>query len=96
MIIRFVEDGSRYWFPVTEIERFLKDMEEHGRDKGSETIGQGSDAFAAEVLAEALAAQRKTSDTSATSATTGQLRSDRSMSQKKVVGGVAVQSNVAK
>ena len=71
VIIRFTEDGSRYWFPVTEIERFLRDMKEHGRDKGSETIGQGSDAFAAEILAGALAARRKTSDTSASSATAG-------------------------
>lgn len=72
-MVRFVEDGSRYWFPVSEVERFLRDMEEHGRNKGSETIGQGSDAFAAEVLAAALAERRKTSATSASSVAAGEL-----------------------
>lgn len=67
-----MEDGSRYWFPVSEVERFLRDMEQHGRDKGSETIGQGSDAFAAEILAGALAARRKTSETTASSAIEGE------------------------
>ena len=70
--MRFVEDGSRYWFPVAEVERFLADMEEHGRNKGSETIGQGSDAFAAEVLAGALVARRNTSGTLGSSATAGE------------------------
>lgn len=72
VIVRFVEDGSRYWFPVSEVERFLRDMEQHGRNKGSETIGQGSDAFAAEILAGALAARRQTSETTASSAIEGE------------------------
>lgn len=72
VVVRFHEDASRYWFPVSEVERFLQDMQEHGRTKGSDTIGQGSDNFAAEVLAGALAAQRKTSGATGSSATAGQ------------------------
>lgn len=72
VIVRFEEDGSRYWFPVTEVERFLGDMDNKGRDTGSETIGQGSDAFAAEVLAGTLVAKKKASGMSSSSATAGQ------------------------
>ena len=64
VVVRFHEDGSRYWFPVSEVEGFLQDMQEHG-----------SDNFAAEVLAGALAAQRKASGAPSSSATAGQFQS---------------------
>lgn len=71
VVVRFIEDGSRYWFPVTEVERFLKDMQSKGRDAASDTIGQGSHAFAAQVLAATLAAKKKASGMTSSSATAG-------------------------
>lgn len=73
MVVRFTEDGSRYWFPLAEIQRFLTDMQNKGRDAGSDTIGQGSHAFAAQVLAGSLVAKRKASGLTSSSATTGAL-----------------------
>ena len=73
MVVRFVEDGSRYWFPLAEIERFLKDMQSKGRDAESDTIGQGSHAFAAQVLAGTLVAKKKASGITSSSATAGSL-----------------------
>ena len=71
VVVRFIEDGSRYWFPVTEVERFLKDMQSKGRDAASDTIGQGSHAFAAQVLAATLAAKKMASGMTSSSATAG-------------------------
>ena len=71
MVVRFIEDGSRYWFPLAEIERFLKDMQSKGRDAESDTIGQGSHAFAAQVLAGTLVAKKKASGMTSSSATAG-------------------------
>ncbi len=71
VVVRFIEDGSRYWFPVAEVERFLKDMQSKGRDAASGTIGQGSHAFAAQVLAGTLAAKKKASGMTSSSATAG-------------------------
>jgi len=70
-VVRFIEDGSRYWFPVTEVERFLGDMQSSGRDAASDTIGQGSHDFAAQVLAGTLAAKKKASGMTSSSATAG-------------------------
>ena len=72
MVVRFIEDGSRYWFPLAEVERFLKDMQANGRDAASGTIGQGSHAFAAQVLAGTLAAKKKASGMTSSSATAGE------------------------
>ncbi|KAL3133710.1 hypothetical protein ABBQ32_008205 [Trebouxia sp. C0010 RCD-2024] len=71
MVVRFSEDGSKYWFPLVEIQRFLKDMQNKGRDAESDTIGQGSHAFAAQVLAGSLVAKKKASGITSSSATTG-------------------------
>lgn len=71
VVVRFIEDGSRYWFPLAEVERFLKDMQSKGRDAASGTIGQGSHAFAAQVLAGTLAAKKKASGMTSSSATAG-------------------------
>ena len=74
MVVRFLEDGSRYWFPLPEIERFLKDMHSKGRDSESDTIGQGSHAFAAQVLAGTLVAKKnQASGVTCSSATAGLL-----------------------
>lgn len=73
MVVRFTEDGSKYWFPLVEIQRFLKDMQNKGRDAESDTIGQGSHAFAAQVLAGSLVAKKKASGITSSSATTGAL-----------------------
>ena len=73
MVVRFTEDGSKYWFPLVEIQRFLKDMQSKGRDAESDTIGQGSHAFAAQVLAGSLVAKKKASGITSSSATTGRL-----------------------
>ena len=75
MVVRFVEDGSRYWFPLAEIDRFLKDMQSKGRDAESDTIGQGSHAFAAQVLAGTLVAKKKASGMTSSSGTAGSLPS---------------------
>ena len=75
MVVRFIEDGSRYWFPLAEIQRFLKDMQSKGRDAESDTIGQGSHAFAAQVLAGTLVAKKKASGMTSSSATAGTLPS---------------------
>lgn len=72
MVVRFIEDGSRYWFPLPQIERFLRDMQIKGRDGESDTIGQGSHAFAAQVLAGTLVAKKKkASGVTSSSATAG-------------------------
>lgn len=71
MVVQFIEDGSRYWFPLPEIERFLKDMQSKGRNAESDTIGQGSHAFAAQVLAGTLVAKKKASGLTSSSATAG-------------------------
>lgn len=71
VVVRFVEDGSRYWFPLAEVKRFLEDMQSKGRDAASGTIGQGSHAFAAQVLAGTLAAKKKASGMTSSSATAG-------------------------
>lgn len=71
VVVRFIEDGSRYWFPLAEVERFLEDMQSKGRDAASGTIGQGSHAFAAQVLAGTLAAKKKASGMTSSSATAG-------------------------
>lgn len=71
VVVRFIEDGSRYWFPLVEVERFLEDMQSKGRDAASGTIGQGSHAFAAQVLAGTLAAKKKASGITSSSATAG-------------------------
>ncbi len=71
VVVRFKEDGSRYWFPLAEVERFLEDMQSKGRDTASGTIGQGSHAFAAQVLAGTLAAKKKVSGMTSSSATAG-------------------------
>ena len=71
VVVRFVEDGSRYWFPLADIERFLKDMQSKGRDAESDTIGQGSHAFAAQVLAGTLVAKKMASGITCSSATAG-------------------------
>ena len=72
VVVRFIEDGSRYWFPVTQVERFLRDMQSNGRDAASDTIGQGSHAFAAQVLAGTLAAKKRAaSGMTSSSATAG-------------------------
>ena len=73
VVVRFLEDGSKYWFPVGEVERFLTDMDSKGRDTASETIGQGSDTFAAQVLAGTLVAKKKASGMTSSSATAGLL-----------------------
>ena len=73
MVVRFVEDGSCYWFPLPEIERFLKDMQSTGRNDESDTIGQGSHDFAAQVLAGSLVAKKKASGISSSSANPGKL-----------------------
>lgn len=70
VVVRFIEDGSRYWFPLAEVEQFLEDMQSKGRDAASGTIGQGSHAFAAQVLAGTLAA-KKASGMTSSSATAG-------------------------
>ncbi len=70
-MVRFIEDGSRYWFPLAEVERFLEDMQSKGRNAASGTIGQGSHAFAAQVLAGTLAAKKKASGMTSSSATAG-------------------------
>lgn len=71
VVVRFIEDGSRYWFPLAEVERFLEDMQSKGRNAASDTIGQGSQAFAAQVLAGTLAAKKKASGMTSSSATAG-------------------------
>ena len=71
VVVRFIEDGSRYWFPLAEVERFLEDMQSKGRNAASDTIGQGSHAFAAQVLAGTLAAKKKASGMTSSSATAG-------------------------
>lgn len=63
------------WFPLAEIERFLKDMQSKGRNGESDTIGQGSHAFAAQVLAGTLVAKKKASGVTSSSATAGALPS---------------------
>lgn len=73
MVVQFIEDGSRYWFPLAEIERFLKDMQSKGRNAESDTIGQGSHAFAAQVLVGSLVAKKKASGVTSSSATAGAL-----------------------
>lgn len=49
--VKFEEDGSRYWLPIADCQRWLDQMEARGRTELSETIGAASDNFAASVLA---------------------------------------------
>ena len=57
MVIRFPDDGSRYYLPATDIRRFLADMEARGEGAPLQRVGaaeEANDAAAIEVLAQAL------------------------------------------
>ena len=57
VVIRFPDDGSRYYLPATDIRRFLADMEARGEGAPLQRVGaaeEANDAAAIEVLAQAL------------------------------------------
>ena len=57
MVIRFPDDGSRYYLPATDIRGFLADMEARGEGAPLQRVGaaeEANDAAAIEVLAQAL------------------------------------------
>lgn len=48
--VKFDDDGSLYWLPVGEVQKWIQDMERTGRTRDSQTTGQATDQFAANVL----------------------------------------------
>ncbi|KAK9844444.1 hypothetical protein WJX74_002610 [Apatococcus lobatus] len=49
--VKFLEDGSRYWLPISDCQQWLEQMEARGRSETSQTVGAASDNFAASILA---------------------------------------------
>ncbi|KAK9814339.1 hypothetical protein WJX72_004136 [[Myrmecia] bisecta] len=54
VVVRTVEDNDVYWFPVDAVRGWLEAMATSGRDIHSGTVGEASDAYAAEVLSELI------------------------------------------
>ena len=57
MVIRFPDDGSRYYLPATDIRQFLADMEAREEGVPLQRVGAAEEANVAaaiEVLAQAL------------------------------------------
>lgn len=61
VVVKFEEDGTRYWLPADDVRGWLQEMEASGRTERDATIGTGADEFAASVLTEFLQEKHRSS-----------------------------------
>lgn len=71
VVVRFEEDGSKYWLPAADVQRWIDEMQAAGRTPADTTIGVGADEFAASVLTELLTEKRRSSSCQTASCSDG-------------------------